>query len=740
MCCGKASTRDTPRESGVRRGTMSVMHSPTPLDTLLQIRPAQKKALTKLGIQTADDLLHHFPSRYEKNSETKTIASLQTGSSAVVYGRIHGLKTLKAFHKRIPMAEGILTDDTGSIKIIWFHQPYLAKMLGEGTLVRIEGNVAERKGVKYFSNPKAERVERIPSTSENLFGAEHELHALHPVYPETRGITSNWLYHAVQKVLQAGILDRLTEDIPEEILARYHLPTLRTALIWIHTPKNEKDAQAARKRFAFEEIFFIQLEKQRARKEFEREKAFVIEPSKESLQSFISRFPFSPTKGQHSSIQTILSDFKRGHPMARLLEGDVGAGKTAVAATTAYAVITSRPSGQDFGHLQVAYMVPTEVLAKQQFESFVGYFAHLGVNVGLITGSGCRKFPSKVNPHGSTDISRTQLLKWVGNGEIPILVGTHALIQKSVEFKHLAFVIIDEQHRFGTLQRQKLTTKEELKPHLLSMTATPIPRTLALTIYGDLDLSVLDEMPVGRKPVITEIIDPENRNEVYEKVRKQLALGRQAFVICPRIDEPDPTKELALQAKSAIAEATRLKKEVFPEYEIDILHSKMKNDDKEKVMDMFKDGRKKILVSTSVVEVGVNVPNATVMIIEGAERFGLAQLHQLRGRIIRSNDQAYCYVFTESKTKTALARLKALQTAKNGFELAERDLEFRGTGELYGRKQWGVSDVAMEALQNIKMVEAARTEARAIIDTDPMLTKHSLLKERLERQDAIHFE
>jgi ATP-dependent DNA helicase RecG len=427
--------------------------------------------------------------------------------------------------------------------------------------------------------------------------------------------------------------------------------------------------------------------------------------------------------------------------MSRLLEGDVGSGKTAVAAAGAYAVVTTRPKGQSFGNLQVAYMAPTEILAKQHFESFIEYFKGSGISIGLITGSGCKKFPSKVNPNGSTDISRRQLLTWVANGEIPILVGTHSLIQKTVRFKHLAYVVIDEQHRFGTQQRQKLREKETVIPHLLSMTATPIPRTLALTMYGDLDLSLIDELPVGRKQVETNIISPDKREAVYESIRKELNSGRQLYVICPRIEEPDPQKEKAIQAKSVKEEAKRLKKEIFPEYEIDILHSKMTPKQKEETMIRFHDKRIDILVATSVVEVGVNVPNATVIIIEGGERFGLAQLHQLRGRVMRSSHQPYCYVFAETKSETSVERLRALKKAKSGFELAEYDLLQRGAGDLLGKKQWGISDIGMEAMKNLKMVEAARTESMKIIESDPDLIKFPEIKKNLEqRPEQIHFE
>ncbi len=709
-----------------------------------RLAPPQRAALKKLGIKTVANLLYHFPARYGDTSEMKNIASLAAGETAAVFGKISGLKMSKGFRTKIAMAEGWVEDDTGKIKAVWFNQPYLAKMTAENAFVRIEGKISQRKKTAelYFSNPKIETVGKLPAgVGDSLFGAEGAKHTLYPVYPESRGITSNWLYHAVGKIFKSGILENFPEPIPADILQKYNLPSIKTALVWIHTPLKKADAEAARKRFAFEEVFLIQLEKQRTKKEWQKNKSFVIEKSAEEIAKFTTRFPFAETAAQRRATETILADFKKGHAMSRLLEGDVGSGKTAVAATTAYAVITSRPQGRSYGNLQTAYMCPTEILATQHFESFIKYFSHLPIQIALVTGSGCRKFPSKVNPDGWTNISRAQLLKWVANGEIPILIGTHALIQKSVKFKNLAYVIIDEQHRFGTAQRQKLVRKDHIAPHLLSMTATPIPRTLALTIYGDLDLTLLDEMPAGRKPIITEIVLPNKREEVYEKIRAELKAGRQAYVICPRIDVPDPNKEAAVIAKSVKEEAARLKKTVFPEYEIGILHSKMTPTAKDAAMAEFKAGKTQILCATSVVEVGVNVPNATVIIIEGAERFGLAQLHQLRGRVIRSNHQAYCYVFAETKTQKTLDRLKALQTAKNGFELAEYDLKFRGAGELSGAKQWGISDIAMEALQNLKMVEAARLEAARLISEDDTLSRYPLLAAAVKnRGSEIHFE
>jgi ATP-dependent DNA helicase RecG len=715
------------------------------IGTVFRIDTTQEKALEKLGIFTVGDLLYHFPTRYQLLSESKRIIELTPDEPVVIHGKIHSLSLGKTWKSKTAKAEAILEDDSGTLRLIWFHQPYLAKMLKEGELVRVEGKVTERKGERSIVNPRIDSIPELPAPSTSLFGKDTQKNFSFPVYAESKGITSRWFYYTISKLLTTEFLESLTDPIPEDILKRYSLPSLATALVWIHTPQKESDSLVARKRFAFEEIFYIQLGKQQDRARYEQAPAFAFEKTRSELNQFIDRFPFKATHAQQKAIDAILSDFKSGKPMSRLLEGDVGSGKTAVAATTAYAAVTSRPYGQNFGTLQVAYMAPTEILATQHFESFIHYFNHLPIQIALITGSGCKKFPSKVHPGGATDISRTQLLKWVASGEISILIGTHALIQKSVTFKHLAYIIIDEQHRFGTAQRQKLTKKSSTKktplPHLLSMTATPIPRTLALTIYGDLDLTLLDEMPAGRKPIETQIIPPNKRAAIYEHVRDLLKAGRQAYVICPRIDEPDPDKELALEAKSVKAEAKRLAEKVFPEFTVDILHSKMKPADKDEVMEDFKNHKTDILVATSVVEVGVNVPNATTIIIEGAERFGLSQLHQLRGRVIRSNHQAYCYLFAEAKNEKTMERLKALVTAKNGFELSELDLKLRGAGELYGKKQWGVSDIGMEAVKNIKMVEAARTEATKLITRDPELNTFPLLKTATEkRKTDLHFE
>lgn len=739
---------------------MKLISLKSELSSFFRLDEEHKKALSKIGLHTIEDLMFYFPVRYGDTSKAKTIGHLIAGEKATIYGKIKNLKTDKAFRKNIPMGRATVEDSTGKINIVWFNQPYLAKMIPEESLVLVEGKVLERNGQFSISNPRIEKITNIPEIrGESLFGEEGEAMSLYPVYKETKGVTSEWIYRSIQKIFRSGILENITDPIPKDILSAYNLPSLFSALIWIHSPKNKNDAVVARKRFSFEEIFLIQLQVQKDKIENSKLKSLKLEHTKDAVQKFLKNFPFKLTEGQDKIIGDILEDFKRGVPMARLLEGDVGSGKTAVAATASFAVTENHPlrriydasersfpkgnylaDGKVFGNFQVSYMAPTEILAEQHFKSFLELFKNSPVSIALITGSTCKKFPSKTNPNEPTKISKSQLTKWVANGEISILIGTHALIQKSVKFKNLAFVIIDEQHRFGTEQRKRLARKDGLVPHLLSMSATPIPRTLALTLYGDLDLSILDQMPSGRKPIITEIITPDKRENTYKQIEKELRDGRQLYVICPRIDEPDPNKEKTLNVKSVKEEAKRLKEKVFKNFNIGILHSKMTPKEKEDVMNDFKNKKIDILVATSVIEVGVNVPNATIIIIEGAERFGLSQLHQLRGRVIRGNYQAYCFVFAETKSDKTIERLKAFKNARDGFELAELDLKLRGAGELSGAKQWGVSDIGMEALQNIKMVEAARTEAKKLIEKDLELETLPHLREKMLAKKITHFE
>lgn len=741
------------------------------IENVLNLQPAKKTALGRLGIKTVRDFLYYFPFRYIEYAGLKKINELAIGGEASIEAEVLKAGAEKTWKKKLKIASAVLSDDTGSIKAVWFNQPYIADILKTGAKVFISGKVAERKGEKYFANPKWEKLTQLPITNYQL-----PVNLL-PVYSETYGVTSDWLRWQIKRLLDQ--ITEFPEIIPDEILGKYHLPSAKRALNAIHFPKKISESEGARKRFSFEEIFLIQLDRQTKKKEIEKIESVKITPDQGLIKKFVEGLPYRLTSAQEKVISQILDDFEKPYPMARLLEGDVGSGKTVVAAAICLNVVSQ-------GY-QAAFMAPTEILARQHFEEFMKRLGSFKIKLGLLTSSESKKFPSKIGFKQAAEISANQLLKFIASGEIHVLIGTHSLIQDRVKFKKLGFVVIDEQHRFGTEQRARLAKNKEeeakhdspallkksqfgfskASPNLLSMTATPIPRTLALTIYGDLDLSLLDEMPPGRKRIITKVVPARERAHTYEFIRGEINKGRQAFVICPRIEprtgadltrtnaDSTPTNIDALPRPSALSprwsalremkavkeEYKKLKEQIFPEFEIGMLHGKLKPKEKEEIMKKFKNSDTKILVSTSVVEVGVDVPNATIMMIEGGERFGLAQLHQFRGRVGRGEHQSYCFVFTDKLSSRIAERLKALQDAKSGFELAEYDLMFRGPGELSGKNQWGMSDVGMEALKNIKMVEAARTEAQEIIKNDPELKKYPLLKKRLkEVSKTIHFE
>src|SRR3990167_5266417 len=455
------------------------MAPPDPLSKHFRLTPPQLRALNKLGLHTVRDLLYHFPGRYDRGGSESAITGLVAGEPVTIFGTIGKLETRRSWKRKIPVGEAVITDASGSVKVMWFHQPYLAKKFAEGMFVKAVGVVGGKTGKPYLANPHVEPADR---TEAGLFRGAETAH-LKPetyfaVYPESRGVTSLWFRHAFDKLYAANVLDTVEDPIPADIIKRYNLPDIRSALLYIHKPDDLRHAEAARKRFAFEEIFAIQIARARERQENDSLASFPIRDGEALAEKFLSTIPFPPTGAQKRAIADIFTDFSAGggsasggakpHPMARLLEGDVGSGKTLVAAATAYAVVNSRPQQRTSGTLQVAYMAPTEILAQQHFQSFIEYFSHLPISIALMTGSGCKKFPSKVKRGEATDISRAQLLKWVESGEIAMLVGTHALIQKSVKFQHLALCIVDEQHRFGTRQRRALAHKGDAAPHFLS--------------------------------------------------------------------------------------------------------------------------------------------------------------------------------------------------------------------------------------------------------------------------------
>lgn len=709
-----------------------------PLGKHLRLRPDIEKALLRLHIKTAEDLLLHLPVRYTDPQDLVSIQEAPSDERISISGKILSLETGKTWKGRSPKAEGVLEDIQGNrLKLLWLNQPYMARYFTKGDIVVVTGTISNNSKQPTMINPAVEQTgSDAVLTPGGLFGDTPS--TLSPVYAETKGISSRWINTNVKKLLGRGIHENLPDPLPEEVRKELSLPDLATALVWAHAPKQLSHAQSARKRFSFADIFILQTERQQYRYNYQHNNAYQLTKAPKHIKEFLSLLPFTPTNAQKRAMSDIADDLASGQPMCRLLEGDVGSGKTAVAAAVSYATLMHEH--EPGAPLQVAIMAPTEILAKQHLETFIELFKNTPIRIGFLSSSGASVFPSKINPNEGTRISKPQLKKWLADGTVRLLIGTHALIQKSVTFKHLALAIIDEQHRFGLAQRKKLTDKDTHVPHLLSMTATPIPRTLALTLFGDLDLSVLDELPKGRKQTITKVVAEREREELWEILDTRLENGEQAFVVCPRINAADPNNENALTVRSAKESAELLTKKL-PHRRVQLIHGKLKPAEKDALMQDFARGTTDVLVSTSVVEVGVDVPNATIMIIEGAERFGLAQLHQLRGRVGRGNSQAYCYLVPTKPTSTALKRLTIVAKTSSGFVLAEHDLANRGTGGITTTKQWGMSDIAMDALQNIKLVEYARKLAHLVIKKDPTLKKHPVLQEEILRlQEKLHLE
>jgi len=694
------------------------------------------KKLEKMHIQTVRDLLFHFPFRYDDYSLISSIAELRSGETFTVMGIIRSSRTQRTWKRKMFITEIELSDETGSVKAVWFNQSYLADQLIEGKTVRLSGKISAKKDALCFSNPSWERAERDPTNTGRLV----------PVYQETEGLTSRWLRWQIQLLLKNI---KLPEDpIPADTLKKMNLPTLEKALHSIHFPRNLNQALVAQKRFAFQEMLLLQIQSLRIKELWAKEKAISIPSDEKMMKKFVDGLPFRLTSAQKKSAFEIHRDLEKDRPMNRLLNGDVGSGKTVVAAIAALGAIN-----KDY---QVAIMAPTEVLARQHFDSFCKLFENIDINIALLTGAyklihghSSQGEGSKVNGnkilHSTKNDKKNDLIRSIKAGESNLIIGTHALIQEGVRFKNLALIIVDEQHRFGVSQRAYLQQKAtEINdglagkiPHFLTMTATPIPRTLALAFFGNLDLSVIDEMPNGRKKIITKIVPPSGRNQVYQFIKNEIKNGRQCYVILPLVEE----SKVLTEVKAATEERERLAKDIFPELKLGLIHGKLKAKDKEKVMHDFKIGKLDILVATAVVEVGVDVPNTTVMIIEDADRFGLAQLHQFRGRIGRGEHQSYCFLFSNSSSKDSKARLKALVESEDGFKIAEKDLELRGPGEFLGTRQSGLPDIAMENINNVRLIKIAREEAQEIMEKDPGLKKHPLLLKELDKfNQEIHME
>jgi len=833
----------------------------TLLETIPKITPKYVKLLEKLGLFTVEDLLFYFPFRYDDFSRTVALDEKFIGQTITVSGKVTRSKLNRIFRRRMSIVEITLQDENNiPLKAVWFNQPYLAELMPEGAELRLSGKLKKRGKFFSMANPAWEKDERDATNTGRLV----------PVYSETRGLTSKWLRWQIKPLLETA--KKMEDPIPAETRKKLNLYDLHVALKEIHFPSSREKLARAQKRFAFQEMFLVQLKSLQAKKEWEGNNSVKIKFSEKLIKDFVAKLPFKLTNAQRKAAFEILKDLEKGRPMNRLLNGDVGSGKTAVAAIAALQAMSA-------GY-QVTLMAPTEVLARQHYITFSKLFENYPINIALLTNAYKEIKNLKLPSEKTGQLSRDKLLDGIKTNAVSLVIGTHALIQKDIKFGNLALIIIDEQHRFGVIQRaalqhavqtdtdltqtnteliyedltykirgcffaikkelglghkesiyQKALAEElqknnlsfkkevsidikynnkkigtyrpdfiidnkiivELKalpsigrfekqqiwhylkgsdynlallinfgredieierfihtkngphksassshksvlvPHLLTMTATPIPRTLAIAFSGSLDISILDEMPKNRKKIITKIVPPNGREEVYNFIRKEVRSGRQIFVIFPLVEESKVLTEL----KAATAEHKNLS-EIFPEFKIGLLHGRLKSAEKENVMQNFKDKKYDILVSTSVVEVGIDVPNATIMLIEGAERFGLAQLHQFRGRVGRSVHQSYCFLFGNSADN---ARLKALEETADGFKIAQKDLELRGPGQFFGTLQSGLPDISMENLGNVKLIQYSQAEAKNLLAIDPGLKNHKATAEALKKfSEKIHLE
>ncbi|MFB6212924.1 MAG: ATP-dependent DNA helicase RecG [Candidatus Magasanikbacteria bacterium] len=696
------------------------MNPKTPLKNVNGVGEKFLPKLEKLGLKTVQDLLYHFPRKYKDFSETKKIDNLQEGEKITVEGQITDSNTRKSWKKKFIIFEIEITDETGSIKAVWFNQPYLQNVLERGQHVQLSGEVDTHKGSLQFSNPIYEKTEN----KDTLIHTGRIL----PIYPETKGLTSRGLRYLIHPLLKQI---NFKENIPEKIRKEQNLKEINDSLKKIHFPKNKQDIKKANKRFSFEDLFILQLYNQKQRQKLKKQKSYSIKQDIQYVKDRLSELPFDLTTDQKKTLWEILKDLNKENPMNRLLQGDVGSGKTVVA------LISSLLSTQK-GY-QVAFMAPTEILADQHFETTKNLFKNFEQGLGLLTGSGAKVFYGEGL---QKEVSKDELKDKIKQNEIKFIIGTHALIQDEIKFPKLGLVIVDEQHRFGVKQRSALVQdKQDHIPHFLSMTATPIPRTLSLTIFGDLDLSTIQELPADRKPVTTKVIPPSQRKKAYKFIKKEVEKGRQAFVICPRIEKNEDDDNSWDSVKAVKEEYEKLSEKVFPDLKVDMLHGQIGAEEKNEKMRKFSKGKTDILVSTSVVEVGIDVPNATIMMVEGAERFGLAQLYQFQGRVGRGEHKSYCFLFTDSKSASTHKRLRSIVEADNGLELAQKDLAIRGPGEFLGQAQSGMPDLAMKAIKNPKLAQLTKNSAKKIFKEDPSLEKYPRLKEDVKRfEERVHKE
>ena len=674
------------------------MNLDAPVSELKGVGSETAKLLESLGIRTAIDLINNFPRRYDDYSQVVPIAKLRPGQVTIEakIGQVKGRYVRRGLH----ITEAIATDDSASVRLVWFNQPYRAGAIKADQTYFIAGDYGLHRGRFTINNPSVEQVSNFPINTARII----------PIYRETKGLKSFTIRKLIREVLNQT--RQLPEHLPDWLLAEHKLMPFHGAVREVHFPSSSALLEKARRRLAFEEIFELTLAALLNKYELYKEKSLAIPFVEHLAKSFVAKLPFKLTDAQRRAIWRIYQDMAKTQPMNRLLEGDVGSGKTVVAAMAALMAMEEQ--------FQVALMAPTEILARQHAETLYNLLASVGYghHVALLIGSLKPKAKSQVHAK-------------IAAGEVKFMVGTHALIAEKLDMHKLGLVVIDEQHRFGVEQRKKLQAKAGHMPHVLHISATPIPRSLALTLYGELDISILDEMPPGRKLVKTKICSPNSRAQLYREIDKELAAGHQMFVVCPLITDTERSRGLSVEEVYE-----RLSKHDFKHRQVGLLHGKMKATDKEKMMQDFLEKKYDILVSTTVIEVGVDVPNATVMLIEGAERYGLAQIHQLRGRVGRAGHQSYCFLML-SDAKAPSQRLRALETITDGFRLAEIDLQQRGPGAIYGTLQHGALDLRVANLSDTKLIAAARGAAQKFIEAGEDIKKYKHLDYRVGQLRAI---
>jgi ATP-dependent DNA helicase RecG len=672
-----------------------------PLTTVPGIGPKSAKTLEKLEMRTLADLLWHLPRRYDDYSQLETINRLWYGREVTVIGTVEKVELREVRRGRMKLTEALISDGTGALRITWFNQPWIANRLKPGQPIVLSGKVDQYLGKLTMSNPEWEPLE------------QRQLHTnrIVPVYPLTAGISGKWLRRVIHSVVQRLAL-RVPDPLPDRLRESAELMPLGQAIMQVHFPDNWEILKKAQHRLAFDEMFMLQLGVLRQKRAWEAIEGQSLGTEDEWVKTFIGALPYDLTKAQKRAIEDIRADLASTIPMNRLLQGDVGSGKTVVAAA-AIGMTTSNQA-------QSAFMAPTSILAEQHYRTLLEF---------LPSAADIPAEAIKLLLGATTDTDKEAIRMGLEAGDVKVVVGTHALIEDPIAFKQLGLVIIDEQHRFGVEQRAILRQKGD-NPNLLVMTATPIPRSLALTVYGDLDLSVLDEMPPGRQPIETRVLLPKERSRAYSFIQGQVEHGQQAFVIYPLVEGSEK-----VQAKAAVDEQAILQEQIFPEYSVGLLHGRMKADEKDQTMQSFRKSELDILVSTSVVEVGVDIPNATVMLIEGANHFGLAQLHQFRGRVGRGTAKSFCLLIPDQDSDADNQRLKAMQSTNDGFELAEMDLDQRGPGDFLGTRQSGFAELKTAQLTDVKLIEKARREAHQLFEVDPELNQpdHALLAEELTR-------